>query len=146
MEVGEANRRRLGGARPTTAVSLNVRGTGNPACPRGLPTPLQRRSGILVFRLEVLFVALSIKNVEPERLARELAREQGTIVTRAVIAGLDDARVQRRLKLVERRQRVPARGGLSTRFAPDGPPQRLRLRHLPATGQIIERPHGLDVK
>ena len=36
-------------------------------------------------------MALSIKNVEPERLARELAREQGAIVTRAVIAGLDDA-------------------------------------------------------
>jgi antitoxin VapB len=36
-------------------------------------------------------VALSIKNVEAERLARELARERGTTVTRAVIAALEDA-------------------------------------------------------
>ena len=36
-------------------------------------------------------MALSIKNAEAERLARELAREQGTTVTRAVIVALDDA-------------------------------------------------------
>ena len=36
-------------------------------------------------------MALSIKNVEAERLARELAKERGTTVTRAVIAALDDA-------------------------------------------------------
>ena len=36
-------------------------------------------------------MALSIKNVEAERLARELAREQGVTVTRAIIAALEDA-------------------------------------------------------
>lgn len=36
-------------------------------------------------------MALSIKNVEAERLARELARERGTTVTRAVIGALEDA-------------------------------------------------------
>ena len=36
-------------------------------------------------------MALSIKNVEAERLARELAKEQGTTVTRAVIGALEDA-------------------------------------------------------
>ena len=36
-------------------------------------------------------MALSIKNAEAERLARELARERGTTVTRAVIGALDDA-------------------------------------------------------
>ena len=38
-------------------------------------------------------MALSIKNknVEAERLARELARERGTTVTRAIIAALEDA-------------------------------------------------------
>ena len=36
-------------------------------------------------------MALSIKNVEAERLARELAKERGTTVTRAVIAALEDA-------------------------------------------------------
>ena len=36
-------------------------------------------------------VALSIKNVEAERLAKELARERGTTVTGAVIGALDDA-------------------------------------------------------
>ena len=36
-------------------------------------------------------MALSIKNAEAERLARELAREWGTTVTRAVIGALDDA-------------------------------------------------------
>ncbi len=34
---------------------------------------------------------LSIKNVEAERLARALARERGTTVTRAVIAALEEA-------------------------------------------------------
>ena len=34
---------------------------------------------------------LSIKNVEAERLARELANERGTTVTRAVIGALGDA-------------------------------------------------------
>ena len=36
-------------------------------------------------------MALCIKNVEAERLARELAKERGTTVTRAVIAALEDA-------------------------------------------------------
>ena len=36
-------------------------------------------------------MALSIKNAEAERLARELARERGTTVTRAVIGALDEA-------------------------------------------------------
>lgn len=36
-------------------------------------------------------MALSIKNVEAERLARELAKKRGTTVTRAVIAALEDA-------------------------------------------------------
>ena len=36
-------------------------------------------------------MALSIKNVEAERLARELAKERGTTVTRAVITALEDA-------------------------------------------------------
>ena len=36
-------------------------------------------------------MALSIKNVEAEQLARELAKERGTTVTRAVIAALEDA-------------------------------------------------------
>ena len=36
-------------------------------------------------------MALSIKNIEAERLARELARERGTTVTRAIIAALEDA-------------------------------------------------------
>jgi antitoxin VapB len=36
-------------------------------------------------------MALSIKNVEAERLARELARERGTTVTRAITAALEDA-------------------------------------------------------
>lgn len=36
-------------------------------------------------------MALSIKNVQAERLAKELARERGTTVTRAVIGALDDA-------------------------------------------------------
>ena len=36
-------------------------------------------------------MALSIKNVEADRLARELARERGTTVTQAVISALDDA-------------------------------------------------------
>lgn len=36
-------------------------------------------------------MALSIKNTEAERLARELARERGTTVTRAVIGALDPA-------------------------------------------------------
>ena len=36
-------------------------------------------------------MALSIKNVEAERLARELAKERGTTVTRAVIGALEDA-------------------------------------------------------
>ena len=36
-------------------------------------------------------MALSIKNVEAERLARELAKERGTTVTRAVIVALEDA-------------------------------------------------------
>ena len=34
---------------------------------------------------------LSIKNIEAERLARALARERGTTVTRAVIAALEEA-------------------------------------------------------
>ena len=49
------------------------------------------RSRIYLFRLQVAPMALSIKNVEAERLARELARERGTTVTRAVIAALEDA-------------------------------------------------------
>ncbi len=36
-------------------------------------------------------MALSIKNVEAERLAKELAKERGTTVTGAVISALDDA-------------------------------------------------------
>lgn len=36
-------------------------------------------------------MALSIKNVEAEQLAKELALERGTTVTRAVIGTLDDA-------------------------------------------------------
>ena len=36
-------------------------------------------------------MALSIKNLEAEQLARELARERGTTVTRAVILALEDA-------------------------------------------------------
>ena len=36
-------------------------------------------------------MALSIKNAEAERLARELARERGTTVTRAVIGALNEA-------------------------------------------------------
>ena len=36
-------------------------------------------------------MALSIKNAEAERLAREPARERGTTVTRAVIGTLDEA-------------------------------------------------------
>ena len=36
-------------------------------------------------------MALSIKNAEAERLARELARERGTTVPRAVVGALDDA-------------------------------------------------------
>ena len=36
-------------------------------------------------------MALSIKNIEAERLARALAKERGTTVTRAVIAALEDA-------------------------------------------------------
>ena len=36
-------------------------------------------------------MVLSIKNAEAERLARELARERGTTVTRAVIGALDEA-------------------------------------------------------
>ena len=36
-------------------------------------------------------MALSIKNVEAERLARELAKERGTTVTSAVIGALEDA-------------------------------------------------------
>ena len=36
-------------------------------------------------------MTLSIKNAEAERLARELARERGTTVTRAVIGALEDA-------------------------------------------------------
>ena len=40
--------------------------------------------------------ALSITNVEAERLARELARERGTTVTRAVIAALEDALLRTR--------------------------------------------------
>ena len=36
-------------------------------------------------------MALSIKNVEAERLARELAKERGATMTRAVIAALEDA-------------------------------------------------------
>ncbi|MDE2904841.1 MAG: type II toxin-antitoxin system VapB family antitoxin [Acidobacteriota bacterium] len=36
-------------------------------------------------------MALTIKNAEAGRLARELARERGTTVTRAVIGALDEA-------------------------------------------------------
>lgn len=36
-------------------------------------------------------MALSIKNVEAERLAKELAKERGTTVTGAVISALDEA-------------------------------------------------------
>lgn len=36
-------------------------------------------------------MALSIKNVEAERLARELAKERGTTVTGAIIGALEDA-------------------------------------------------------
>lgn len=36
-------------------------------------------------------MALSIKNAEAERLARELAREHGTTVTRSVIVALEEA-------------------------------------------------------
>ena len=36
-------------------------------------------------------MALSIKNMEAERLAKELARERGTTVTRAIIVALEDA-------------------------------------------------------
>lgn len=36
-------------------------------------------------------MALSIKNVEAERLARTLAKERGTTVTRAIIDALEDA-------------------------------------------------------
>ncbi len=36
-------------------------------------------------------MALSIKNAEAERLARELARERSTTVTRAVMGALDEA-------------------------------------------------------
>ena len=36
-------------------------------------------------------MALSIKNVEAERLARALAKERGTTVTRAIIDALEDA-------------------------------------------------------
>ena len=36
-------------------------------------------------------MALSIKNVKAERLARELAKERGTTVTDAVIGALEDA-------------------------------------------------------
>ncbi len=48
-------------------------------------------------------MALSIKNVEAERLARELARERGTSMTRAVIAALDDA-----LRRTRGRQAAPS--------------------------------------
>ena len=36
-------------------------------------------------------MALSIKNTQAEQLARELAKERGTTVTRAVIVALEDA-------------------------------------------------------
>lgn len=41
-------------------------------------------------------MALSIKNTQAEQLARELARERGTTVTRAVIVALEDALMRTR--------------------------------------------------
>ena len=59
---------------------------------------------------------------------------------------IDLPRVQRRLKLVERGQRVPAGSGLSAGVAPDRPAKRFRFRHPPATGQLFERVYGLDIE
>ena len=44
-----------------------------------------------LFWFQDAFVPLSIKNAEAERLARELAREWGTTMTRAVIGAIEDA-------------------------------------------------------
>lgn len=63
-----------------------------PSRPR---SALPDRSGAMIESAgsgcRVAFVALSINDVEAERLARELAKEQGTTVTRAVVAALEDA-------------------------------------------------------
>lgn len=48
-------------------------------------------------------MALSIKNVEAERLARKLAKERGTTVTRAVTAAPEDA-----LRRTRDRQNAPS--------------------------------------
>ena len=55
---------------------------------------------IYPFWFLVVVMALSIKNVEAERLARELARERGTTLTNALIIALDDAlRRERRRRI-----------------------------------------------
>ena len=46
---------------------------------------------MLLFWFQDALMALSIKNAEAERLARELAKERDTTVTRAVIGALEDA-------------------------------------------------------
>lgn len=48
-------------------------------------------------------MALSIKNVEAERLARELAKERGTTVTGAIIGALEEA-----LRRARRRKVAPS--------------------------------------
>lgn len=57
---------------------------------RLLVTPM-RLAVIYTNRLKDAHMALSIKNVEAERLARELAKERGTTVTGAIIGALEEA-------------------------------------------------------
>lgn len=47
--------------------------------------------GSLYLRLKDAQMALSIKNVKAERLARAFAKERGTTVTGAIIGALEDA-------------------------------------------------------
>ncbi len=59
---------------------------------------------------------------------------------------IDIARAQRGLKLIQGCHRVFTLSGLPACFIPDRSPQRLGLRNLLPTGQILERPHGLDIE
>ena len=59
---------------------------------------------------------------------------------------IDIARAHRRLELVQRCYRVFTLSGLPASFIPNRSPQRLGLRNLLPTGQVLERPHGLDVE
>ena len=68
-----------------------IRPAGRRAVAKRLLVTPARSAVIYTNTLRDAHMALSIKNVEAERLARELAEERGTTVTGAIIGALEEA-------------------------------------------------------